>query len=60
MFKAQQKRRRILRGVVSIAGAIAGASLGVIVSTFVWPDEVPGIGFMAGAALGFMLGRLVR
>lgn len=60
MFKEQQRRLRILRVVLSVGGAFAGAFLGVIVSTIVWPDEVPGIGFMAGAAVGFMLGRIVR
>lgn len=60
MFRERQKRLRIVRAVLSIAGAFAGALLGVIVSAFVWPDQVPGIGFMAGAAFGFMLGRVVR
>lgn len=60
MFRERQKRLRILRIGLSAAGAFAGALLGVMASTVVWPDQVPGIGFTAGAALGFMLGRLVR
>ena len=60
MLKERQRRLRILRVALSIGGAFAGAFLGVVVSTMVWPDEVPGIGFMAGAVAGFLLGRVVR
>ena len=60
MFKERQRRLRILRVLLSTVGAFFGAFLGVAVSTMVWPDEVPGIGFMAGAVVGFLLGRVVR
>ena len=60
VFRERQKRLRVLRMVLSVLGAFAGAFLGVMVSAIVWPDQVPGIGFTAGAALGFMLGRVVR
>ena len=60
MLKGLQRRRRILRVALSIGGAFAGAFLGVAVSTMVWPDQVPGIGFMAGAVAGFLFGRVVR
>ena len=60
MFKARQKRLRILRVALSVTGAFVGALLGVAVSTIVWPDQVPGIGFTAGAVVGFLLGRIIR
>jgi hypothetical protein len=60
VLRQDQKRLRILRIVLSVLGAFAGAVLGVLASFVIWPDDVPGIGFMAGAAVGFMLGRVVR